>query len=171
MGKNSCGHPDIRKFDGMRCCLSCGEAVYDDSEAQSDDFKDTSTYQYKRLNYALGQEIRLIVLYAGHPRDDIVCDLIHINSLDKPVYEAVLVYPLSCPIPYTRTSTDFAIVNQIIYLGDGRWRLLAISNYYMPWKTDHHYGELRVGITNLQTRIPQENIVDRCYLYRPGSYC
>jgi hypothetical protein len=90
MGEVLCRHPDIQKFDGVRCCLSCGEAVFETFQ-EPQDCTDTSTYQYGRLNYTLGHEIRLIVLYPGDSLDDVVCDLIHVNLMDKPAYEALLV--------------------------------------------------------------------------------
>jgi hypothetical protein len=88
---SSCRHPDIQKFDGLRCCLSCGEAVFDAvfPTEQGVDRSNSSGYQYRRLNYKLGLEIRLVVLYPGHKSDDLVCDIIHSNLLDKPAYEAV----------------------------------------------------------------------------------
>jgi hypothetical protein len=70
--------------------LSCGEAVFENLEEPLVCTK-TSTYQYRRLNYTLGHEIRLIVLHPGDQSDDIVCDLIHVNLIDKPAFEAVLV--------------------------------------------------------------------------------
>jgi hypothetical protein len=84
-------HPDIQKFDGFRCCLSCGETVFEDVLRYEEevDRPESLNYRYKRLNYELGHEIRLVVLYAGHKIDDLVCDIIHCNLLDKPVYEAV----------------------------------------------------------------------------------
>jgi hypothetical protein len=87
----ACRHPDIQKFDGFRCCLSCGEAIFDDvsQEEQTTNDKNTSNYQYKPLNYGLGQEIRLVVLHPGRESDDMTCDIIHVNLLDDPIYEAV----------------------------------------------------------------------------------
>jgi hypothetical protein len=87
----ACRHPDIQKFDGLRCCLSCGEAIFDDfpQTQQVLDDENTLNYQYKPLNYELGQEIRLAVLHPGREPDDITCDIVHVNLLDNPAYEAV----------------------------------------------------------------------------------
>jgi hypothetical protein len=87
----ACRHPDIQKFDGFRCCLSCGEAIFDDipQEQQIVADQDMSKYQYRPLNYGLGQEIRLVVLHPGKEPDEITCDIVHVNLLDDPVYEAV----------------------------------------------------------------------------------
>lgn len=86
----TCTHSDIRKFNGIRTCLACGEAVFDNShlsatptEAQSD------TYQYNKLNYILGQEIRLLIVEPGEPDDPIHCDIVTFNLEDDPAYEAV----------------------------------------------------------------------------------
>jgi hypothetical protein len=85
----ACRHPDIQKFDGFRCCLSCGEAVFEAALPIEQGMNASKDYQYQRLNYKLGLEIRLVVLYPGHELDDLVFDIIHRNLLDKPVYEAV----------------------------------------------------------------------------------
>lgn len=87
----ACRHPDIQKFDGFRCCLSCGEAIFEDAEKpeRGPDLATSTDYQYKRLNYELGQEIRLVVLYPGKELEEIACDIIHVNLLDKPMYEAI----------------------------------------------------------------------------------
>jgi hypothetical protein len=87
----SCRHPDIQKFDEVRCCLSCGEAVFEYSEKLELDCvgSDTTTYTYRNLNYQLGQEIRLIVLDPGQDQEDLTCDIKHVNLLDEPAYEAV----------------------------------------------------------------------------------
>jgi hypothetical protein len=86
---SACRHPDIQKFDGFRCCLSCGEAVFEAALPIDQGAIQSKDYQYRRLNYELGLEIRLVVLYPGHELDDLVFDIIHCNLLDKPVYEAI----------------------------------------------------------------------------------
>jgi hypothetical protein len=87
----ACRHPDIQKFDDLRCCLSCGEAVLELPEEQHHVSSDhgRSEYQYRRLNYALGQEIRLLRLHAGAGIDAITCSIVHTNLDDKPAFEAV----------------------------------------------------------------------------------
>jgi hypothetical protein len=84
-----CQHLDIRKSDEIRCCLSCGEAIVEDFQenAQEYDYTVTSGYQYRRLNYKLGQEIRLVVVFPGSG-NEVRCDIIHANLLDEPSYEA-----------------------------------------------------------------------------------
>ncbi|KAH7073320.1 heterokaryon incompatibility protein-domain-containing protein [Paraphoma chrysanthemicola] len=86
----ACRHPDIQKFDEIRCCLSCGEAVFESNATlEPDSEESTSLYKYRRLNYTLGQEIRLIMLHPGSDQQDLTCDIVHVNLLDKPTYEAV----------------------------------------------------------------------------------
>lgn len=88
----ACRHQDIRLFDGLRCCLACGEAVFDTNEAETlpkDQDVSNVPYQYSGLNYRLGQEIRICVLLPGDPSDDLRCELIHVNLNDDPVYDAV----------------------------------------------------------------------------------
>jgi len=86
----SCRHPDIRKFDGIRCCLACGEAVFESTTTAQPRASSNSEYQYQRLNYTLGQEIRLIeLLSAGEYLDNIRCRMHHVNLEDDPAYEAV----------------------------------------------------------------------------------
>jgi hypothetical protein len=83
-----CSHPDVRKFDGIRCCLACGEAVFEPATTSSTSPR--SEYQYRRLNYTLGQEIRLIELLPTDKLSDAVrCRMHHVNLEDDPAYEAV----------------------------------------------------------------------------------
>jgi hypothetical protein len=87
-----CRHPDIQRFGEIRCCLSCGDAVFDDS-APGLPVKSlellSSQYQYKPLRQGLGHEIRLLILFAGEPSDDLFCDITTVNLIDRPSYEAV----------------------------------------------------------------------------------
>ncbi|KAF2823250.1 HET-domain-containing protein [Ophiobolus disseminans] len=94
--KTSCRHHDIQVFDGFRCCLACGETAFDLSSrpAQEFDLHPTEWYRYGHLNYELGQEIRLLILHPHqdhekHTGQELVCDIIHVNLSDKPVYEAL----------------------------------------------------------------------------------
>lgn len=92
----ACPHPDIRRFDGVRCCLACGEALFDtfaSSEtaqlAGEQGILDHHHYRYRDLNTALGQEIRLAILLPARESDPIGCEIIHVNLEDDPDYEAV----------------------------------------------------------------------------------
>ncbi|KAH7073312.1 heterokaryon incompatibility protein-domain-containing protein [Paraphoma chrysanthemicola] len=86
-----CRHPDIQKFDGLRCCLSCGEAVLEDllEKEQKEHIWNDVSHKYRRLSYELGQEIRLVILHPGEAEDRLICTIIHVNLLDEPRYEAV----------------------------------------------------------------------------------
>lgn len=82
-----CRHSDVRKFDGIRCCLACGEAVFE-STTQSYASSE-SGFQYRSLNYTLGLEIRLVSLLPGESSDPLRCQMLHVNLEDDPAYEAV----------------------------------------------------------------------------------
>lgn len=92
----TCRHPDIRKFDGFRSCLACGETIFEspsvDVPAALPDISNptaTATYTYQRLNYELGQEIRLLIVEPGATQDPVRCSLVKVNLLDDPEYEAL----------------------------------------------------------------------------------
>jgi hypothetical protein len=92
----SCRKPDIRKFDGIRTCLSCGVAVFETSPAETNITSDVSEvthanrdYDYRKLNFDLGQEIRLVVVQPGESSEPIRCEIIHVNLEDDPEYAAV----------------------------------------------------------------------------------
>ena len=86
----ACRHPDIRKFDGIRTCLACGEVVFENAlPSPATDDAQEGAYQYSKLNYTLGQEIRLLVVDPGEPGDPIRCDIIVVNLEDDPAYEAL----------------------------------------------------------------------------------
>jgi hypothetical protein len=97
MSVTSCAHPDIRKFDGMRCCFSRGEAVFEPSYPPSNPNPNphnevtavTNRYRYTNLNYKLGREIRLVILLPGQPADPIRCEIVHVNLDDDLTYDAV----------------------------------------------------------------------------------
>ncbi|KAF2127107.1 hypothetical protein P153DRAFT_296025 [Dothidotthia symphoricarpi CBS 119687] len=88
-----CQHPDIRKFDGLRCCLACGETEFEiarsTTTAQWQISDSTNQYQYSRLNYKLGQQIRLVDVLPGKRSDPVRCEMLHVNLDDDPDYEAV----------------------------------------------------------------------------------
>ncbi|KZM19703.1 uncharacterized protein EKO05_0004039 [Ascochyta rabiei] len=86
-----CRHPDIQQFGEIGCCLSCGEALLETTPEPEDKSNDSESpqYRYKPLRYSLGQEIRLVVLFAGGFLDDLSCKIVHVNLADNPVYEAI----------------------------------------------------------------------------------
>ncbi|PVI06628.1 HET-domain-containing protein [Periconia macrospinosa] len=85
---SECRHNDIHVFDNLRCCLACGETVFSDSTPDLN-VAEAGPYQYAKLNYTLGQEIRLVILFPGQQSEDIFVDIVHVNLSDHPVYEAV----------------------------------------------------------------------------------
>lgn len=107
----TCRHPDVRKFDGIRCCLACGEAVLEPISPAPASATAGSQYCYRKLNYVLGQEIRLVELRAGQLSDPVKCDIVHVNLEDKPVYDAV---------SYTwATENGDASLSKLIHVSDG----------------------------------------------------
>lgn len=91
MSGTACKHPDIRKFDGIRCCLACGEAVFETlaSTAIEKNVNAIGCHVYTHLNYKLGQEVRLILLAPGEAADPLWCEIVHVNLEDDPEYDAV----------------------------------------------------------------------------------
>ncbi|CAI6335624.1 unnamed protein product [Periconia digitata] len=85
-----CRHHDVHIFDDIRCCLACGETVFDSTPNFdiAPQHGEVTPYQYAELNYALGQEVRLVVLFPGQQSDDILIDIVHVNLMDRPSYEA-----------------------------------------------------------------------------------
>lgn len=91
-----CQRPDIRKFDGIRTCLACGTAVFESPSTEiagnlsaDSNTEGTQTYRYTKLNYELGQEIRLLVIQPGSEKDPVRCNIITVNLMDEPEYEAL----------------------------------------------------------------------------------
>jgi hypothetical protein len=106
----NCAHPDVRTFHNLRCCLSCGLAVHTTCEDTGSDEDThpktpinqdarrlTSRYVFKKLNYSLGQEIRLVLLQSDSYHEDLRCKIIHVNIDDNPEFDAV---------SYTRAGQD-----------------------------------------------------------------
>jgi len=91
MAESLCKHPDIRKFDGIRCCLSCGEAVFEVIPAATHLPTDgaTCSYKYTKLNYKLGYEVRLVLLLPDDSQGTLRCEITHVNLDDDPVYDAI----------------------------------------------------------------------------------
>lgn len=91
-----CNHFDTRKFPGVRACFSCGTATFKpshrDNKTESSPSKasrSTWSYDYRSLNFELGQEVRLIVLQPGEGQQSIRCEIIHTNLDEDPEYAAV----------------------------------------------------------------------------------
>ncbi|KAL5423764.1 hypothetical protein PMIN04_003658 [Paraphaeosphaeria minitans] len=86
-----CRHHDIQVFDGLRCCLACGETIFDIVTNPTPELPRSrnTPYKYAHLNYSRGQEIRICVLFPGRTPDDVVVDLMHVNVRNHPSYEAI----------------------------------------------------------------------------------
>ncbi|CAI6335625.1 unnamed protein product [Periconia digitata] len=94
--ETQCKHLDVRTFDSVRCCLACGAAVIDPPPADPSEFSiepfditAPKQYEYKDLNFELGQEVRLVVLKPGSSSEPIRCEIIHVNLESDPDFEAV----------------------------------------------------------------------------------
>jgi hypothetical protein len=87
----SCPHEDIRVRDGLRSCLACEETVFNQLVKKVGNFEHqpSTRYRYNYLNYGRAKEIRLLILQPGREEDELTCDIIHVNLVDKPVYEAL----------------------------------------------------------------------------------
>jgi hypothetical protein len=122
MSERQCHHPDIRKFDGVRCCLACGEAVFEADSTNTLGGSDPlipTPYEYTHLNYKLGLEIRLLVVHPGEPSDQLRCDIIHVNLEDEPEYDAV---------SYTWTSDDGdATLSRSICCGSNKYISITVD--------------------------------------------
>lgn len=89
----ACRHPDIRRFDGVRCCLACGEAVFERQQLvpspQPRPSLAPSRYEYDDLNFGLGQQIRLVAVLPGEDSDPVRCEILHVYLDDSPIFEAI----------------------------------------------------------------------------------
>jgi hypothetical protein len=78
----ACRHPDIRVFDGLRCCLACGEAIFENRQPRLEPAQPSSEkladYKHDPLHIGLGQEIRLVVVLPGESSDPIRCEIVHV---------------------------------------------------------------------------------------------
>jgi hypothetical protein len=165
MSGRQCHHPDIRKFGGVRCCLACGEAVFeivDPNTIGGSSSASPSPYEYTPLNYKLGQEIRLLVVKPGEPSDRLQCDVIRVNLEDQPEYEAV---------SYTWTSDDQdATLSRSINCGNDRY-IAITANCDTALRQLRRRGLKRrlwvdavcINQTNIKERNHQVGLMDRIY--------
>jgi hypothetical protein len=164
MSPRECHHPDVRKFDGMRCCLACGEAVFETTktEAYGAEPWNPTPYAYTPLNYKLGLEIRLLVVLPGEPSDQLRCDIIHVNLEDGPDYEAV---------SYTWASDDGdATLSQTIYCDVDKYISVTINCDKALRQLRRRGLKRRLWIdavcidqTNINERNHQVGLMDRVY--------
>ncbi|KAF1967678.1 hypothetical protein BU23DRAFT_658546 [Bimuria novae-zelandiae CBS 107.79] len=93
---SACRHPDIRKFDGFTSCLACGTTIFDlhVTETSGEPSPEANpgakrVCQYRKLNYELGQEIRLLDVMPGLVHDPVKCEIVTVSFLHNPEYEAL----------------------------------------------------------------------------------
>jgi hypothetical protein len=165
MSERPCHHPDIRKFDGVRCCLACGEAVFetvDPNTIGGSSSASPSPYEYIPLDYKLGQEIRLLVLKPGEPSDRLRCDVVHVNLEDEPDYEAV---------SYTWASdNEDAALSRSIYCKGNKYITLTVNCDKALRQLRKRGLERRLWIdavcinqTSIDERNHQVGLMDRIY--------
>jgi hypothetical protein len=83
----TCRHLDVRDFDGVRCCLSCGLAVIESKPTVTLEPPPGSTYQHQPLNHTFGQEIRLVELLPAEFDNELRCNIIHTNLASREEHE------------------------------------------------------------------------------------
>jgi hypothetical protein len=172
MSERQCHHPDIRKFDGVRCCLACGEAVFETIDPNTIGGSSPASpppYEYTLLNYKLGQEIRLLVVRPGEPSDQLQCDIVHVNLEDEPDYEAV---------SYTWTSdNEDATLSRSIYCSGNKCIPVTVNCDKALRQLRTRWLERRLWVdavcidqTNVDERNHQVGLMDRIYS-RARSVC
>jgi hypothetical protein len=154
---STCRHPDIRKFDGIRSCLACGTTTFESrpaaaaSRAESDGIPgQRRTYEYTRLNYELGQEVRLLTIKPGTADEAIRCDIITVNLKDKPKYDA---------LSYTWATEDGdSRLTGLVLCADGS-TIQTTANCEAAIRRLRNFGVQRVWIDALC--IDQEYVAER----------
>lgn len=97
---DNCRHTDIRAFDNVRCCMSCGFAIVEEDEIPAaiseanNDFGLLSRasrrpYVHKRLNHHLGKQVRLVIIESAAYEAELRCRILHVNLDDRPQFYAV----------------------------------------------------------------------------------
>jgi hypothetical protein len=94
MDLGTCKHRDVRDFDNLWCCMSCGETVYMwqgfelKSSADTDNSIQGLSHTYSDLRLSTGQAIRLVVLLPGRFADPIYCTIATVH-LYKEQFDAL----------------------------------------------------------------------------------
>jgi hypothetical protein len=93
-----CAHFDVRNFDIVRCCLSCGETVYlsDTSQVRIPHEptlpilpKPSLSCSYSDIQVDNGLEIRLVFLRPGDRVNPLHCSIHNVSLHDNSQYEAI----------------------------------------------------------------------------------
>ncbi|KAE9977193.1 hypothetical protein EG328_002158 [Venturia inaequalis] len=133
-----CRHLDVRDFDRLRCCLSCGLAIVEANPTTNLKPLPESVYQHRPLNHSFGQEIRLVELLPGEFDDELRCNTIHTNlaSQEEHDYQA---------ISYTwATEHGSAELCQHVRCGPNRLFLPISENCANVLRRVRHRGLLRL---------------------------
>lgn len=86
---DTCRHSDVRDFDGMQCCLECGETEFATNSLLSENPSLFQEHTYEALEcLRMGDVIRLITIIPGDFADPVSCTLESI-SLEAANYDAI----------------------------------------------------------------------------------
>jgi hypothetical protein len=160
-----CRHSDVRDFDGLRCCLSCGLAVIKSEPTQTEEPPAGSFYKHQPLNHTFGQEVRLVELLPGEFDDELRCNIIHVNlaAREEHDYEA---------ISYTWATEDGdASLSRMIKCGLHRLNLPISENCASALRRVRRRGSKRliwidmicIDQTNLEERNHQVRLMSTIY--------
>lgn len=133
-----CRHQDVRDFDCLRCCLSCGLAIIEADTTANSKTAPGSKYQHRPLNHTFGQEIRLVELPPADFDDELRCNIVHTNlaSQEEHDYQAV---------SYTwATENGSAELSQHVICGQDRLVLPISENCANVLRRVRHYALLRL---------------------------
>ena len=152
----ACRHPDIRVFDGLRCCLACGEAIFENRQPRLEPAQpssgDLTDYKHNPLHIGLGQEIRLVVLLPGEYSDPIRCGIIHV-LLGGTEFDAV---------SYTwATEKGDDRQSKVVQIGDRHSMHVTINCEYALRQLRDQHTERRLWIDAIC--INQEDINERSH--------
>jgi hypothetical protein len=152
----TCRHPDIRVFDGLRCCLACGEAIFENRQPRLEPAQPSSEiladYKHDPLHIGLGQEIRLVVLLPGPSPDPIRCEIVHV-LLGGTEFDAV---------SYTwATETGDDSKSEVIQIGHGHSMHVTVNCEYALRQLRDQHTVRRLWIDAIC--INQEDINERSH--------
>lgn len=94
---DTCTHSDVRRFDNISCCLSCGETFYlsrqprclQAAEIPTNTGHNGLKQSYDDVRLSSGQHIRLITLIPGEFSDPIFCKISEADLSSRPNYAAL----------------------------------------------------------------------------------
>ena len=91
MSEMACRHADVRIFDGIKFCFSCGTTEFEASfSSKAISLADNDCrHKYRHLFYEYSRQIRLVILLPGTFDDPLRCEIQHVNLDRDPLYDAV----------------------------------------------------------------------------------